>query len=365
MSSITEVYAKDLGVKIGGKAKITDHFCPIPEEKYITFFKDDPDQVNQYDHWEIVLSLLNPIFKKHKIRGLEIFDNKNQTVKQNNFLIKNSELYLGSANHFMLTADIYEKPSVCLLPNLYSNNINHKYCKIITPDFSLIKPSFSSQEAKKRINEILPENIAQSVLDKLNIEEKIKFKTIRIGSAYNQDIVDIVPNFFSAYKDLINKNINIKSDIHFDKQNIINWCRHSNVNLFLDQIIDDEMIDACTNLKQVVFNYHNKHKELDLTNFIKKLKNNRINFVIQVQDKEIFPDVCVNYFDNNVIQKNNTEPTNIPDKECKFISKKRFISDGNLFNSQFSSKTLDNSNKFVYDEVSKLEIESLYLYVEE
>jgi hypothetical protein len=125
------------------------------------------------------------------------------------------------------------------------------------------------------------------------------------------------------------------------------------------------MIDACTNLKQVVFNYHNKHKKLDLTNFIKKLKNNRINFVIQVQDKEIFSDVCVKHFDDNVIQKNNIEPTNIPDRECKFISKKRFISDGNLFNSEFSSKTLDKSNNFVYDEVSKSEIESLYLYVEE
>ena len=71
------------------------------------------------------------------------------------------------------------------------------------------------------------------------------------------------------------------------------------------------------------------------------------------------------YFDNNVIRKNNAEPTNIPNIECKFISKKRFVSEGNLFDSEFSSKKLDKSNKFVYDEVSKLEIESLYLYVEE
>ena len=36
MSSISETYAKDLGVKIG-KTKITEHFLPIPEEKYIKF----------------------------------------------------------------------------------------------------------------------------------------------------------------------------------------------------------------------------------------------------------------------------------------------------------------------------------------
>ena len=363
MSNITEVYAKDLGVKIG-KAKITEHFHPLPEGKYITFFKDDPQQVNQYDHWEVVLSLLNPIFGKHKIRGLEIHDNKNQSVKQNNFLIKNSELYLGTANHFMSIADIYEKPSVCLLSNLYPSNINSKRSKIITPDFSLIKPSFSSQESKKRINEILPENIAQSVLDELGIKEKIKFKTIRIGSSYNQAVVEIVPNFFSPNKDLINKKINLKSDIHFDKQNIINWCRHSHVNLYLDQIIDDNTIDACVNLKQVIFKYKSEHEKLDLTSFIKKLKNNKINFVIQVQDDEIFSDVSLKYFDHNVM-KNNAEIKNIPKTECKFFSKKRFVSDGKLFNSEFSSKMLDNPNKFIYNEVSKLEIESLYLYVEE
>jgi len=364
MSSISEVYAKDLGVKIG-KAKITEHFHPIPEGKYITFFKQDIIQANQYDYWEIVMSLLSPILKKHKIIGVELHDNKIQSAKQNNFLIKNSELYLGIANHFMITADIYNKPSVCLLSNVYPSNINSEYSKVITPDFSSIKPSFSSQEAEKRINEILPEDIAQSVLDKLNIKEKIKFKTIRIGSAYNQDLVEIVPNFFHPHQDLANKNINIKSEIHFNKENIINWCRHSNVNLFLDQVIDDEMIDACTNLKQIVFNYHTKHKDLDLSNFIKKLKNNRINFVIQVQDEKMFSDTSLKYFDGNVIRKNNIEPENVSNTECKFFSKKKFVSEGNVFNSEFSSKTLDNSNKFIYNEISKLEIESLYLYVEE
>ena len=211
----------------------------------------------------------------------------------------------------------------------------------------------------------MPEYIAQSVLDKLNIKEKIKFKTIRIGSSYNQDLVEIVPNFFSDHADLVNKNINIKSNIHFNKENIINWCRHSNVNLFLDQVIDDEMIDSCTNLKQIVFNYHTKHKDLDLSNFIKKLKNNRINLVIHVQDEKIFSDTSLKYFDNNVIRKNNIEPENVSNVECKFLSKKKFVSGGNVFNSEFSSKTLDNSNKFIYNEDSKLEIESLYLYVEE
>ena len=186
---------------------------------------------------------------------------------------------------------------------------------------------------------------------------------IRIGSNYNQDVVEIVPNFFSPHPDLVNKNINIKSDIHFNKDNIIKWCRYSKVNLFLDQVIDDSTIDACTNLKQVIFNYSAKHEKIDLKNFIKKLKGNKIKFAIEVQDEELFSDVSLKYFDHNVIRKNNLNTTNIPDTECEFFSKKRFISNNNVFNSEFSSKTLDNSSKFVYNEISKLEIESLYLYV--
>ena len=49
-------------------------------------------------------------------------------------------------------------------------------------------------------------------------------------------------------------------------------------------------------------------------------------------------------------------------KASKYLSKKSFITDGKSFTSESSAKRLDNSNNFVYDEVSSKELESLYLY---
>jgi len=377
MSHIVEVYAKDLGVKIGDPV-VTDHFFPGLPDKYITIQASNKMPAANYLYWDLVIGLIKPYLGDIKIVQVGGSDDKlvngidlttlGNSYKQMNYVIKNSKAHCGCDSLPSHVASVYDIPSISLHFNLYKENskpIWHKnnHCISIEPDFSKTKPSFSSN--CNRINEIKPEQIAQAIINQLNIKEKIKFKTIRVGSSYNQDLVEIVPNFFSPHQDLINKNINIKSDIHFDKQNIVNWCRHSNVNLFLSRTIDDETIDACTNLKQVVFNYSAEHKDLDLTNFIKKLKNNRINLVIQAQDEKMFSDVSFEYFDDNVIRKNNAELTNIPNIECKFLSKKRFISEGNVFNSEFSHKTLDNSNKFVYDEASKLEIESLYLYVEE
>tara|TARA_R110001592_G_scaffold360201_2_gene668195 strand:- start:2690 stop:3823 length:1134 start_codon:yes stop_codon:yes gene_type:complete len=377
MSHIAEVYAKDLGVKIGDPV-ITDHFFPGLPDKYITIQASNKMPAANYLYWDLVIHLIKPYLGDIKIVQVGGSDDKpvngidlttlGNSYKQMNYVIKNAKAHCGCDSLPSHVASIYDIPSIALHFNLYKENskpIWHKnnYCISIEPDFSKIKPSFSSN--CNRINEIKPEQIAQAIIDQLNIKEKIKFKTIRIGSAYNQDLVEIVPNFFHPHENLVNKNINIKSEIHFNKENIINWCRHSNVNLFLDQVIDDGMIDACTNLKQVVFNYDAKHKDLDLSNFIKKLKNNRINLVIHVQDEKIFSDTSLKYFDNNVIRKNNIEPENVSNVECKFLSKKKFVSGGNIFNSEFSSKTLDNSNKFIYNEDSKLEIESLYLYVEE
>jgi len=73
-------------------------------------------------------------------------------------------------------------------------------------------------------------------------------------------------------------------------------------------------------------------------------------------------EVRFKYFDYNVL------PDLKPEEEVKaskFISKKKFITNTQVFNSESSANRLDKSNNFVYDEVSSKELESLYLYDEE
>ena len=361
MSHVAEVYAKDLGVQIG-KPTITEHYLPTSEEVYACFDFNTSDKLGKYHYWDIVLSLIEPILKKSGISFLEIPE---ATPKQKNFFIKKSCLYFGLANHNVNIADNYGIPSVSILSNVYESNFNlFDNATVLTPDFSKIKPSFGPCD---RLNEIKPERIAQAILNQLSIKEKIKFKTVKIGSKFNDRVVEIVPNFFGYSKQLEGKPVNIRGDLHFDLGNIASWCKMCFVNLYIDSVFDVGSLDHMPNLKQVIFKHPPENKSYE--KFFKVLKNRKINVIIQTKDKENISDLRLKYFDFNVIEEKGLEysPETVAEISSgkQFISKKSFIFNGEMFPSESSAKRLDKSSDFVYDEVSKSELESLYLYDEE
>ena len=187
MSHIAEVYAKDLGVKVG-KPNIQDHFFPTIYDKYITLHVDTEIQSKQYDYWDICISLL----KEHlgeEIKIIQIGGKEAQPIpgidhsiigchyRQTNYIIKKSLLHLGIDSLPVHVSSVYNKPVVALYSHTYKETCypywtDKEKTKLLSPDFSEIKPSFSTQEAVKRINEINPELIAQSVLDLLGIDKK-------------------------------------------------------------------------------------------------------------------------------------------------------------------------------------------------
>jgi ADP-heptose:LPS heptosyltransferase len=373
MSHIAEVYAKDLGVKIGSPV-ITEHFYPGLPDNYITIQASNKMPAANYLYWEIVVSLIKPYLGDLKIlqvggpedkpiRGID-YSTLGCSYKQMNYVIKKSKAHVGCDSLPGHIASTYDIPSVILHFNLYKENskpIWHKNnsCTSLEPDFSKVKPSFGTN--CQRINEIKPEKIAQAILDQLDIEQKIKFKTIKAGSRFAQETFDIVPNFFGYSKELEGKPVNIRGDLHFDLAHISNWCRMCIVNLYISEIFDTEVLQYMPNLKQVVYKY-NEHEETDISEFFKILKNKKINVFIQAQDKAQISDIRLKYFDFMVVE----EPEPHEEiKAAKFISSKKFISNAEVFISESSAKRLDKSNNFVYDEASSKELESLYLYDEE
>ena len=373
MSHIAEVYAKDLGVKIG-KPVITDHFYPGLPDNYITIQSSNKMPAANYLYWEIVVSLIKPHLGDLKI--LQVGGPEDQLIrgidcstlgcpyKQMNYVIKKSKAHIGCDSLPGHIASAYDIPSVILHFNLYKENskpIWHKNnsCTSIEPDFSEIKPSFGPK--CQRINEIKPEKIAQAVLDQLGIKQKIKFKTIKTGSKFTQDTFDIVPNFFGYSKELEGKPVNIRGDLHFDLSHIANWCQMCMVNLWTRETFDTQYLKYMPNLKQVIYKY-DEHEKTDISEFLKTLKNKKINVVIEAQDKDKISDIRLKYFDFMVLEK---RPPHEEIKASKFISRKKFISNGEVFSSESSAKRLDKTNNFVYDEASSKELESLYLYDEE
>ena len=71
MSHIAEVYAKDLGVKIG-RPHITDHFFPGLPNKYITVQSSSKMPAAKYKYWDIVLMLIKPYLQNEGIKIIQI-----------------------------------------------------------------------------------------------------------------------------------------------------------------------------------------------------------------------------------------------------------------------------------------------------
>lgn len=378
MSHIAEVYAKDLGAKIG-KPHIIDHFYPNVEDCYVTFQTSNKIEAKNYDYWDVVISLLRPHLHSKGIKMVQVggpddppIASADQvllgaTFRQMNYLIKKAEAHFGVDSLPTHIASSYDIPVVSVFANLYKENaapLWNKDSKLIClePDFSEKKPSFSSKETPKRINEIMPEKIAQSVLDVMGIQETVNFTTIHIGKNFHNRIVEIVPNFFGISESLRDKMINLRGDLHFDQNNIFKWSKFCKTNLFLNDEISDGLLEAIKeNTKQIIFQVENLDK--DFSDFFKKIKRSNINLKICTDNTEIISDLRFMYLDYDVFDTNPEE--SIKDKiteKTKFFSKKIFLTEGKQFSSEFASKVLDTGNKFVYSEDKLKEIKYLYLY---
>ena len=375
MSHIAEVYAKDLGVKIG-RPHITDHFFPGLPDKYITVQSSSKMPAAKYKYWDIVLMLIKPYLQNEGIKIIQIggpeevkiqgidYNCLGTTYKQMNYIIKKSLTHVGCDSLPGHIAGVYDTPSVILHFNLYPENSKPLWHKInksisLSPDFSEKKPSFST--ACDRINEIKAETIGQSVLDQLGIKNQLKFKTIKIGKHFHSERVEIVPNFFGFSEKLQGKPVNIRGDLHFDMGKIVEWCKMCIVNLHIDQYFDTEILNHLTNVKQIIFKYKDCHNDIDLNSFFNFIKSKKIRLLIVCGDKENIADVRFKYFDFDVID--DIEPEKEIKSE-KFFSKKLFISNGETYSCESSANRLDKSHNFVYDEASSKELESLYLYEE-
>ena len=82
-------------------------------------------------------------------------------------------------------------------------------------------PAYGVKEDPKVINFIEPEKIAQAVFDKLNIDTKIKWKSVFIGDHYPVKIVEVIPDFVADPSFMKNRALNVRMDHHFDEKNLM------------------------------------------------------------------------------------------------------------------------------------------------
>lgn len=270
---------------------IQENFFPLPSDKYLLFSTQKKFQSRDYDHWDKVLFFLDPILKKNSITPVQVgikddpqiagcVDLRGQTtINQLSYLTKYSIGAVCIDSFLAHLAGAYNKPLVILYSNMYKENskpiwMDENKTVFIEVDYADIKPSFSSHDEPKRINEIEPEKIAQKTCEVLGLFNTLnKAKSLYKGEQSHLNILDIVPNF----KMQINQNI-------------------AGFNLRYDQDgVDFDLIRYYSQFKHGIIS--NKKIDIDL---LKINRQNRIGLVLEVEDEKITPDYIDELFENSI-----------------------------------------------------------------
>ena len=93
MSHLVEVYAKDLGVKIGDPI-FKPHFYPILEDNYITIHTDNKVPAKEYDYWEEVILIVKK--ELPEIKFIQIGSGKEPRIKTADKFLKTESIKLTS-----------------------------------------------------------------------------------------------------------------------------------------------------------------------------------------------------------------------------------------------------------------------------
>lgn len=221
--TLAETYALASAVLLG-KPVMPDAFFPLdhPLDKVILIHAFAAEQerpglraapAKVYEHFDEVVALLRPILDpagykifqigapgEPQLRGIESLVGKTN-LHQCAYLVKNCAVLIGNDSIWAHVRGASNRPLVALYGSTGSPHFPHWRNLIST---ALIeshrggkKPSFASHEFPKTINWITPESVANAALAfllELPNHQPLNHRSLFIGQAYNQHLVELVPN---------------------------------------------------------------------------------------------------------------------------------------------------------------------------
>ena len=175
---LIETFSGVTGLKIKSPFIHTDEVS-LPSGKYITFHPTHKKgNRRNYKRWsEVIDGIRSEDYEIVQVgdRGdfFDVYDDylENTTMNQLAYIIQHSSLHLGY-DSFPVHLSSYFKVPVVAIYNQWSS---HSYpyfsdpatYRIIEPDYSVIKPSFSDNDPFDLINTINPQNIIKAVKELL------------------------------------------------------------------------------------------------------------------------------------------------------------------------------------------------------
>ena len=294
MSKLIEVYAKDMGVKIGTPVLPT-HYIPIPFEKYITIHTSDKVPAKNYSYWEIVIKILKKEFESRNIKiiqigtkqdphleGVDIFYN-DTTFKQTFFIIKNSLLHVGIDSCPVHIASAYGVPTVSVYGHTYAGTCGPvwKNKRVILEPFRNKKcQSFSLSEHPKSVDSIPVEKIANAVFKTLGFSSFKSEKTLHTGSKFLHKTIDIIPATNNFLDKILNAKIRVRMDLSFDENSLVDILKHTEnkIEIITERLVNKDILNYFkSKIEKVVYNSAQFDPE-----FLEYLKYSNIKFELNI-----------------------------------------------------------------------------------
>lgn len=360
MSHLSEVYAKDLGVRIG-EPIFKPHFYPVLEEDYITIHNDNKVPAKAYDYWEEVIIIVKKISpeikflqigsgKEPKIKTVDKFI-PTSSIKQSAYIIKNSIMHVGIDSLPVHIASSLDKPIVAIYSHVYASTCgpiwnteeNHT---IIESNRGGNKPSFSAKESPKTINLIKPEEIANAILKELG-EKKCNRETIHIGERYKENLYHIIPDEKYGFE---NKKIVIRFDLLHNEDNALHLFQKNQISILTKKPISENILSQ-GNIDNISYFSEEFDEE-----FVKKCKKFGVVLRLICTKEENLSDQRYEFFDEQVslieedkkIQ-DNKEKVNLPEGDFEIKSYSLYMKNGQAHTSLYEANERHNLDDIFVD----------------
>jgi len=362
MSHLAEEYAKSCGVKIG-KPVLKPHYFPILHDKYITIHNDKKVQAKEYDMWPDVVELIKPHLDDIKIIQIGAYGEETiqgvddhiptSTLKQSSYIINKSLGHVGIDSVPVHIASALDKPVVGIYAHTYASTCsplwNNKSKAItIESDRGGKKPSFSLEEYPKTINLIKPEQIAQAVLDVLDINKTIKHKTLFIGSNYASNFVEIIPTEKTSVTAQL---IDVRMDYSHNEEVLADIMQKNRVEVTLSKPIHESFLRS-GKITKIAY----KTDKFDSA-FCRLIKECSIPHALICTSSENLKkergknfDFLINFLNKQDLIKNNKDKINIDNFDLlKIKSGKKVVCGETIYDSYFDLNDRKNLDHFYLD----------------
>lgn len=346
MGHLIHAYANYLGIVPTERPILNDKFFPLPQSKYIVIHNDKKLQSKYYDYMEEVCSLLRPILHQAGYQICQVGGPNDPPIQnidqkflglewgQSIFIIKNASLVLAIDSVVGHIASAYNIPTVSLFSHVYPSQSKPVWTdKLIClePERGDKKPSYSAQEDPKTINSIKVEKIVQSIFDLLNVNVKIQMNSLYVGKHYQEQVFEVVPDFFTDSPELKRFVIHFRMDLRNDHECLAAWLsRGYRTNIITDKVLDLELLKQFKqNIARVTLFI--KDDKIFSPEFLKSLKSLGQPVVLICSYKKNLSFLREKFFDYTIEEDDDQKPLeNIP-KNAKFWTKKIILSSGKKY----------------------------------